>query len=258
MRPTNNKHTALRFFITYCDYPENDPKRIIFETKTRPRFEEYCKIHDFKFIIISENVAKPYNLGFAKMFWIKQNLPVLSNGDVVTYMDIDCCIMNGMVPAVFEKDFAIVQESTGCLCMGGTWSVRISDWSRVFIEEMCSEKRQEENKDLGSWKVWHENDAIYHVIGLEWGAPINTIGTRNTTPFSKEELNEHIQILPPEWGTTFSPDDPAPSDGYYAIISCYYKKENYRSMGDIIVRHLSAGTMLETWADRYYNIKMKT
>lgn len=229
-------------------------------SKTKPRFLEYCEKNGFEFNEITTNVAHPYNLGFAKVFWVKNIIDSLSDGDVITYMDIDCCIMDSSVPAIFDADFAVVKESTGVLCMGGTWSVRVSDWSKNFINAMCSDELQTKNKGTHSWETWHENDAIYHVLGLEWGQEMSTIGTRNTTSFAREELLEHVMILPVEWGTTFNPDDTPLDDKcfwIYKIIAKYYKPERYCPIDKCIVRHLSAGTMFEEWANKYYNTPMR-
>jgi len=258
-----------KILLTYCDYPATHPTRLKYEQYTKHRFLEYSYIHNFEFIEINENCAKPYNLGFAKVFWIQQNWNNFKPGDVITYMDIDCCIMDARIPAIFDKDFSIVQESTGCLCMGGTWSLIVSDWSKIFIDGMCSHERQVINKDLPSWKTWHENDAIYHVLGLNWGAPVETIGSRETTPFNKETLNRHVRILEAKWGVTYNPDDidwdknsfllydQADPDGGYKIIGQYYNPERYYSIENTIVRHLSAGTMNLPWAEKYYSTKMK-
>jgi hypothetical protein len=257
-----------KIFLTACMYPEGDRSRISFMQRTKPRFLEYCNIHGFEYVEIGKNLAEPYPCGWSKLYWMKQNMPLLSDGDVITYMDADCCIMDGRFDAVFDADFSIVQESTGCLCMGGTLSIRVSDWSKRFIDEMCSEERQAKNKDLESWKFWHENDAVYHVLGLEWGKPLSTMGTRNTTPFTKNELKEHVKILLSAWGCTFQPDDidlkkvnvkkiKSDPNRWYYTVSQYVKKDLHCPFDDIIVRHLSAGTLHLPWADRYYNLKMK-
>jgi hypothetical protein len=250
----------MKYFITYCDFPKGHKARDTYELHTRPRFIKYCEKHEFIFTEISTNLASPYNLGFAKVFWIKQNMDKLQDGDIVTYMDIDCCIMDGTKDAVFDKDVSVVMESTGVLCMGGAWSIRISEWSRKFIDAMCSDELQKKNKDLQSWNTWHENDAIYHILGIEWGQGFESIGTRNTTPFTREELIEHTQLLPVNWGVTFHPDDTPMDDKcfwIYKIIAKYFKPERFCDYDDIIVRHLSAGTMYEEWANKYYNKEMK-
>jgi hypothetical protein len=257
-----------KYFITYCDFPPGNPKRDAYEKYTKPRFRQYCRLHDFEFVEISTNLAYPYNLGFAKVFWIKQNWDKFNPGDIITYMDIDCCIMDASVPAVFDKDFAIVRESCGIMCMGGTWSLRVSDWSKKFIDEMCSEQRQADNKDAHSWKTWHENDAIYQVLGLEWGDIVENLGTRGTSAFTHAEIKEHVQILPVEWGCTFHKDDvdfskkkdPADrndQDWIYYIVSGYARPEYAIDFDKIIVRHLSASTMTLNWANKYYQKDMK-
>jgi hypothetical protein len=256
-----------KYFITLCTYPKNHKVRIVYEKKTRPRFIKYCQIHGFEFVEITKNEAAPYEIPFAKIFWINKNMGRFNDGDVITYMDIDCCIMDGRFPAVFDADFSIVQESTGILCMG-TWSIRISEWSRRFINEMCSDKLQEINKGLSHWNTWQDNDAIFQILGLEWGQDPKMMGTRNTTPFTKEELEQHIKILPANWGCTFHPDDTnlftnigfngvKDSNKTYRVVARFVKKERYCPFDEIIVRHLAAGTMMLPWADRYYNKKMK-
>jgi hypothetical protein len=260
-----------KYFITYCDYPKGHPVRVLYEEKTKPRFVEYCNVHGFQFTEISKNIAHPYNLGFSKVFWIKQNMHKFQDGDVITYMDIDCCIVDGRVPAVFDADFSIVRETCGLLCMGGTWSVRISDWSRKFIKEFCSLYRQALSKDTELWKTWHENGAVYDVLGLDWDADPITMGTKPTTHFTQKELLQHVNILPVNWGVTYNPEDVVFTQPLifgsgskrrrnpnrtYQIISTCAKQDRICNSDEIIVRHLSAGTMLQPWASKYFNKKM--
>jgi hypothetical protein len=245
-----------KIFLTLCTYPNNHSAKIIYERETKPRFLKYCEKHGFEFYEITKNVAEPYDVSFAKMFWIAELLPYLNNGDIITYMDIDCCIVDGRIPAIFEKDFSIAFESTGVLCMG-MWSLKISDWTEKFINIFCSDEIQEENKDIPSWQLWHDNDAIYRLLGLEWGQGEELIGTRNTTPFTKEELKEHVGILPVEWDVTYDPDfiiqNPDNSD---KIIMQCFKPELRKNIDQTIVRHLSAGSIFKPLAQRYFNKPM--
>jgi hypothetical protein len=259
----------MNYLITYCDYSINHFKRLKYEQNTKPRFLKYAQLHNFKFVEINENCAAPYNLGFAKVFWIKQNWNNFNPGDIIAYMDIDCCVMDATIPPVFEKDFSIVMESTGVLCMGGLWSLRVSDWSKLFIDEMCSIKRQEENKDLQSWKTWHENDVIYHVLGLNWGEKYEQMGTRNSTPFNQTELFEHIEFLDSKWGNTFNFDDVDWQQNHfklndtndknwiYKVIKQYAIPERCHTIENTIIRHLSAETMFIDWANNYFNTPLK-
>lgn len=259
-----------KIFLTYCDYPQNHEKRLLYEKYTKPRFLEYCRIHDFIFVEIKENCAAPYNLGFAKVFWIQQHWDEFKTGDIITYADIDCCIMDATKPFVFDKHFAITMESTGVLCMGGLWSLQIGMWSNIFINEMCSIQRQAENKDLQSWNTWHENDAVYHVLGLNWGEGWNKMGTRYNTPFSQSVLFDYVEFLPANYGCTYQNEDvdwtknnhklgdQSDPDWIYKIVSQYAVPDRHCNFDEIIVRHLSAGTMALPWANRYYNTKMKT
>lgn len=262
-----------KYFITYCDYPKGHPVRVLYEQQTKPRFIEYCNLHDFQFTEIDKNIAHPFNLGFSKVFWIKQNLNKFNDGDVITYMDIDCCIVDGRQLAVFDADFAIVRETCGLLCMGGTWSVRISDWSRKFIKDFCSPYRQSLSKNTELWKTWHENGAVYDMLGLDFGAEMDKMGSKSNSPFSKKELDEHVMVLPPTWGVTYNPEDvvfetpllfskdknkkpPRSTDRTYQIISTCARPERICNSDEIIVRHLSARTFLRPWAFKYFNKKM--
>jgi len=260
-----------KVFLTYCDYPKEYSVYILYAKYTKPRFIEYCNLHGFEFVEIDTNLAFPtHNFGFSKIFWIKQNMHTFTDGDIITYMDIDCCIMDGRVPAVFDADFSIVRETCGLLCMGGTWSVRISDWSRRFIDDLCSLERQGKNKDNPFWNTWHENGAIYHVLGLPWEAPEECIGDNPTTIFTKEELLKHVMVLPANWGVTYNPGDVNFSipvtrikgvkrnpNRTYQIISQCALPERIIATDDIIVRHLSARTFRLNWASKYLNTKMK-
>jgi hypothetical protein len=247
-----------KYFITLCTYPEGNKVKDVYEKQNKPHFIDYCKLHGFEFIEITKNEAEPYNVCFAKMFWIKKNMNKFNDGDVVTYMDIDCCIMDARVPFIFDTDFSIVEESTGVICMG-TWSLRISEWSRKFVEAFCSEKMQKDIKKTKFMQYWQDNGAVYLLLGIPWG---------NRWGMLSKELKKHVQFLPAKWGCTFQKDDtdltkPLSFNGKkdvnktYKVISRFVLKERECRFDEIVVRHLSAGTMLLPWADRYYNTKMK-
>ena len=247
-----------KILITHCDFPETHMMHSCFPAITKPRFEQYAFKHGFEFNIVKNSDAPAgFNLGFAKVHWVKEAMKDLQNGDVITYMDCDCVIVDGREPAIFDKDFSIVMESTGCLCMGGTWSVRVSGWSRTFFYELCSVERNEANKGNGSWDVWHENDAIYHVLGLNWGQSYSDIGTRENCPFTKDNLKRHVQFLPTKWGVTFNPDDNITRDfaALKTIRECY-RPDLYVPVDQTIVRHLSAGSFWEPFANDYFNKPM--
>jgi hypothetical protein len=257
-----------KILLTACAFPEKHPFLVIFEEKIKPRLVKYCEKHDFELIVIDKIKSSYRDWSWMKMFWVKENIDEFQDGDVITYIDADCCIMDGREPFIFDVDFSVVQESTGCLC-AGFWSIIISDWSRKFIEEICSEERHEKNKGLGSWQTWHENDAIYHLLGLNWGQNISEIGTRETTPFTIEELKEHVKILPAKWNVTYNPNDvdwsknnykvgdKSDPDWIYKIISNYYNPDRYCSFDDTIIRHLSGGTLYRDWANKYFNKEIK-
>jgi len=253
-----------KVFLTQCIHSETDIRRVSYERYIRPRFIDYSNIHGFEFIEITENLAGVHGLMFSKFFWLQQNIHNMKDGDVVTYMDTDCCIMDGRVDAVFDSDFSIVMESCGLVCTGGTWSLRISDWSRKFVYELCNVNWLLTHKGTKLYRIWNDNLIIYYVLGLKWGQQEHMIGTSANSPFTSDELKEHVKILPATWGCTFQSDDVNFKNNEsrraykpYRTVSNHVKPDRACSFDDIIVRHLSAGTMQYTWAERYYNTKMK-
>jgi len=244
-----------KILLCSATYKEHDPMYNMFRENIKPRFEKYCEHHGFELVILYENYAPlPEMLGWSRLFWIKNNKE-LQDGDIVAGIGADCCLINCKESMVFDYDFCVPIESTGMICMD-FFIVRISDWSRKFLDEMCSLERIEKTKGTNE-EVWKENGIIFQVLGLHIKEDENKIGERKGTPFTKEELKQHVKILPVKWNVTYDPEDVnwflpiSDRDRVYSIIASYYKPERYCSIDQTIIRHLSSSTILNDWAKRY-------
>lgn len=221
-----------------------------------PRFQKWCDRHGFKFVVIRDNVTerKP---AWTKVFWLREYMPFLNNGDIVAAIDSDVCLMDSRESPEFEKDFSVPMESTGALCMG-FWSARVCEWTRRFIEEICCTERHLKNlqDNPGMWLMFNENEALYQVLGLGWDYPKIlefNYGERKTTPFTKEELQEHFGVLHQKWNVSFDPFDP--TDG--SCLVPFFKPERYWPHQNTIIRHFAAGTIHQVWAQDYFKEEMK-
>jgi len=252
-----------KVFLTQCIHPETDKRRMSYEELIKPRFLAYCKIHDFEFVEMNQSNSWPRDLSFSKFYWLKHNMAGLSYGDVVTYMDTDCLIMDGTREWWFDADFSIVQETCGLLCTG-TWSIRISPWSQRLVMELCNEKWHDTHRKTKPYRVWRDNLIIYYALGLAFGQSVDEMGTADGSLFTSVELEQNVKILPAKWGCTFDPGDVDFSDKRaartyktYKHISKHVVPDRLCEFDDIIVRHLTAGSTLFPWAERYYKRKMK-
>lgn len=244
-----------KIFLTMCSYPDGHQMTQLFETLVRPRFEAYSGKHGFEFVVFTEDFSGR-NWSWARLFWCKQRMLTLNDGDVITMMDADSCIVDGRHPPEWPGDFNVAIESTGVLC-AGLFSIRVSDWSRKFINYICSEEFHFKNRELPSWKVWHENDAIYHLLGLEWGQTPEHIGTRLSTPYTRDELLQHVHIIPVEWNVTVDPEDVINEmDDTDKVLAQLLKPELIRDINHTLVRHFAGGRIYKPLINRYFEKEM--
>lgn len=245
-----------KIILTVCVYEPEHPMINLFNTHIKPRIDEYCLKHGFEFIVLDKFQPYHRDWSWAKIQEAQRLMLEMDNGDLIVLMDADSIIMDSEMSLIFEKDIAIAHETTGCLCMG-LMAIKVSDFSRKFVDAMCDEDRHEKNKHTSSWQIWHENDAIYHICGINWGEQPERVGTRDTTPFTIDELKENVLFLPPEYNVTFNPNDTNdPTDGYRTIGSLA-RPERIVEMGNIFIRHLAGGVIYEPLADKYFNYKMR-
>ncbi len=244
-----------KIFLTMCAYPDGHEMLKIYHEKVRPRFVKFSEMHGFEFVEFTEDVSGR-NWSWARLFWCKRRMETLVDGDIITMMDADCCIVDGRYPPEWPGDFSVARESTGVLC-AGLFSIRVSEWSRKFIDTICSEELHYKNRDLQSWSVWHENDAIYHMLGLNWGEQMDQIGTRDTTPFTKQELLERVHIIPVEWNVTVDPDDYIPAmDKTDEVLRDCYRPDLHKSIDETLVRHFAGGRIYKPLINRYFERDM--
>ena len=245
-----------KIILTVCAYDLEHPMLNLFNTHIKPRIDEYCLKHGFEFIVLDKFQPYHRDWSWAKIQEAQRLMLEMDNGDLIVLMDADSIIMDSEMSLIFEKDIAIAHETTGCLCMG-LMAIKVSDFSRKFVDAMCDEDRHEKNKHTSSWQIWHENDAIYHICGINWGEQPDRVGTRDTTPFTIEELKENVLFLAPEYNVTFNPEDIETPLNAYANIEKYARKERFVKMNNILIRHLAGGMIYEKWAEKYFNYKMR-
>jgi len=230
-----------------------------FETLHSPRNQEYCDYHGIKYIPITDFSTIPEYCRQRHIYWYRHflikhwiNEGFFKDGDIVSHIDADVCIVNGSWP--FEpppgKSFTYAMDSCNTHCMGA-FSYRITDWTKQMLTNLLDEARYQKFKDLPFWQIFQDQACWYSLAGVKntfadinqpaWD-PKKHLGWNSTTEsdpvYSLEELYENVHILPVEWNVT-SWNGSSP---YYRFPT---KTRNRR---DVIFRHFGGATWERSWA----------
>jgi hypothetical protein len=248
-----------KILLTMMIYPQNHAMWDIYNRHTGARLKAYAERHGFALVVLYDFYPEHRNWSWARIMWCRDAMQngLVKDGDVITMIDADSLVMDGRMPPEFGADFSIAMESTGCLC-AGLFSIRVSDWSRKFVSWVCSEELAARNTGNPSWGVWHENLAIYQALGMDFGAEPDTMGTTNNSPFSREELIQHVKVLPVQWNVTVHPDDYIPDpDKTDKVLKDMYRKDLEVPFDQIIIRHFAGGRIYKPLFDKYAQTPMK-
>lgn len=239
-----------------------DWRQEFFETYMSPRNKEYCEIHGFEYIEITERI-KPIRgkLGWIKAFKVKELLEnQLEDGDILTCLDADMAIVNQDYIYIPEdgKSFAYSIDSGNTHCMG-SYSIRANNWSRKLFNLITDDSRYEKLKNHQTlherlktyssfWEMHYDQASWYSLAGIKrhsdipfWDLPNNGWHTdvNEWTVYSLEELYENVQLLPTEWNVTEMEGES----------SCQYLI-NKANREDVIIRHFAAG---QEWRKEWFN-----
>ncbi len=240
----------------------NDYRQSFFQNYMSPRNKEYCKLHNFNYLEMTENLQKFRNNYTWLKFTIVRDLinnNTLKDGDILTHLDADMCIVK--VDRCYEtkKSFSYSIDCGNSHCMG-SYSIKINDWSKKMIDLILDESRYELLKNKVSfhepsnyyssfWQEFREQASWYSLAGIKrhswepfWNLPNNGFHSAKdeNTVYSLEELNEHVETLPSEWNVTELEGETPPTFNINKV-----KKE------DVIIRHFSGG---QQWKAEWFSI----
>jgi len=252
-----------KYLFVIVNYP--DWRQEFYETNMRPRNKEYCSLHGFEYLEFTGGEeffrGHPTWWKFSKVRdYIKDG--TLKEGDTLTHIDADMCIVDGRVPLVSHKSFSYAIDSCNTHCMG-LCSININEWSVNMLDNILSDERYEKLKDeitVGSmnelssfWEIFREQASWYSLCGIKrhswesflllshhgWHSEKN-----ENTVYDLPELYDNVEVLGPSWNVTEIPEEDGGNQFYI----------NPTAAKDTIVRHFAAGRV---WQKEYFERPMK-
>jgi hypothetical protein len=248
-----------KYLMVIASY--SDWRQEFFETYMSPRNKEYCEIHGFEYIEITEKLEPVRGkVGWIKPFKVQQLLKtILKDGDILTCLDADMAIVKKDMLYVPEegKSFAYSIDSGNTHCMG-SYSVRVNDWTRKLFDLIVDEERYNSLHDQltiherfqtysSFWEVFYDQASWYSLAGIKrhsdipfWDLPnFGWHSDKNGwTMYSLEELYENVQLLSTEWNVTELPGE----SGCDFLI-------NHINANDVIIRHFAGG---QQWRKEWF------
>ena len=239
-------------------------KQDFFENVTAKIFKEYCKIHDFEYIEITQDL-KPIrgNLAWVKTYKVEEVLNnKLNHGDGLIIIDADALIIKkdlNLLPPE-DKSFAYSIDTGNTHCFGFLSMIK-NDWTVNLFKLLHDQERYDALIDRVSfhegkkvynshWKEFNEQASWYSLAGIKrhsnipfWDLPNNgwLTDVNEWTIYSLEELNKHVHIFPSTYNVTELPGE---SNCQY-----YINKVKY---DDVVIRHFAGG---QKWRKVWMNDK---
>ena len=212
-----------KYFLIIARYP--DWRQEFFNEYIYPRSEEYCKIHGYEFIYISEGIEKIRNsYTWNKPFIINDMLQnKLKEGDVLTSFDADAIIVDkykDFIPPE-DKSFTYSIDTANTHNMG-LYSLRNNEWTRNLFKLIIDEDRYlslsnniSYHEGLNTYnKFWESlphQASIYSLFGIKRHSEKSFFDIKNYgwnssvdkwTAYDVESLKDNIEILPTNWNVT--------------------------------------------------------
>ena len=248
----------MRYLFVIVNYP--DWRQEFYEKNMRIRNKEYCHKHNFEYIEFNgdDNPFRGHPTWW-KFSKVRDfiNDGTLKEGDTLTHLDADMCIVDDSVALVSNKSFTYAIDSCNTHCMG-LYSLKVNEWSVEMLDNLLSEERYDKYKDYkttGSmnefssfWEIFREQASWYSLAGIQrhsW-IPFFLMSHygwhsehREDTIYSLEELYKNVEILDTNWNVTHIPEEDG-DDQFYM---------NPTQRDQTIVRHWAGG---RRWRKEYF------
>lgn len=249
-----------KYLYVYANY--KDERQEIFENYISKRNKEFCRIHNYEYLELKEDVT-PFRgnytwLKFSQVNeWVNSNF--LKEGDLILNLDADMSIQKFDLDYPNDKTFSYSIDNGNTHCMGN-YSLKINEWGKNLLDNILSETRYNDLKDkitrhelFGTdssfWDHFREQASWYSLAGIKRHSQESFFNLPNYgwhsdkneyTIYSLKELHENVHILPTEWNVTIMSGESNGDSFPYFINKT--KKE------DTIIRHFAAGT---EWTKEY-------
>jgi len=243
--------------ILLCVAAYEGDKKDFFERYISPRNREFAEVQGYEYVEIKERSDFRHCLNWDKPFHIKRMIDdgTVKEGDHITVIDADICIVDATKPLWSEKPFTYAIDSCNSHCLG-YYSIKICDWSVKFFNNLIDDDLYKRNLHDGRWG-WAEQAAFYHLAGIEFDYtksffqyPNYSYGScpNADTIYTPEELIENIEVRDQNYNVTYVESHLDPP----SYLSIYY--HNHNRFEDIVLRHWGGGQM---WNERYFEIPLK-
>lgn len=239
-----------KLLVCYANY--SGEKASFFETYTKKNFEDYCLQNGVEFYLVQNQSSHTIDRHPTWMSWqIISNLidsGYLSEGDLVSSIDADTCIVDKSKSLFTNKSFGYAIDSCNTHCMG-FYSIRINEWTRNLVKNVLDEERYQRLKNTPIWSMWNDQASIYTLFGIQrhsWEpfALLSNGGWHShVTPdtlYDLKELSSHVEIMPTEWNVTHV----AGEDFNEYFINPTHGK-------DTVIRHFAGG---QKWNEKYFTL----
>lgn len=242
-----------KILVCYANYSGEKGK--FFDQYTEKNFRDYCNVNNVELYIVKDTNSHYVERHPTWMSWkIIDNLiesGVITDGDLVSSIDADTCIVDMKANIFTNKSFGYAIDSCNTHCMG-FYSIRINEWSKQFVKNVLNEQRYQKFKDTPIWSMWNDQASVYSLFGIQrhsW-IPFTLLSDNGLhscitedTLYSLKDIKSNIQIFPTEWNVTHV----AGENFNEFFINPTHKK-------DTVIRHFAGG---QIWQKEYFTDNIK-
>ena len=243
----------------------DDDRQQFFETYMSPRNKEYCKIHGYEYLEITQGCNPFREISNKGRNWLKFvfvqemiNSGLLKDGDVINHIDADMVVHKIDHPIPSNKSYTYSIDS-GNTHNTGLFSIKVNDWSKRMVDMILDQDRFNSLNDVVSlhehfgfvnsfWHDFREQASWYSLCGIKRHSNIPFYNMAHYgwhsakddwTVYSIEELYKNVEILPTCWNVTEMPEESG----------CVFNI-NKVNREDVIIRHFAGG---QPWRKEWFN-----
>lgn len=241
-----------KVLFVIADYPDN--RQDFFLKWMSPRNREYAERHGFEYVEMLK-LPRESNGRFFRdnPTWLKFKIVndwiesgELKDGDIVSHIDADICVVNTDRPFQTSKSFGYAIDSCNTHCMGA-YTLTVNEWSKNMLKTMLSDDLYEKCRNEEHWRTFREQAAWYTMCGIpphSW-VPFNELenygfhGKKGAClQYTLEDLHKNVEVFSTEWNVTH-----VAGEGFndYFMIPAHRK--------DAIFRHFAGGGL---WDESYF------
>jgi hypothetical protein len=224
------------------------------------RNREYCTLHDIIYLEYTAPIEKYRdNYTWLKFTIVRDliNSGFLEDGDILTHIDADMCIVNPNIeyPTIKSFNYSIDSGNTHCM---GSYSIIVNSWSKNMIDLILDQSRFDIFKreyvyherlkfNFNFWDLFREQASWYSLAGIMphsdksfWEIDNYGWHSKKTehTIYSLQELEDNVYILPTEWNVTELVNES----------SCEFNI-NICDKDSVIIRHFAGG---QPWRKEWF------